>query len=76
MCVSQGEFHHWVPLFNYFDDFFEKTIKARSDLQLLFEDDAPVDPPFPTAAVLAVLRATAVILENCGNKHFWASYEV
>jgi E3 ubiquitin-protein ligase HUWE1 len=34
------------------------------------------DPPFPSAAVLSILRVTALILEGCSNKHLYSSYEV
>ncbi|KAL4856977.1 E3 ubiquitin-protein ligase UPL1 [Chlorella vulgaris] len=33
------------------------------------------DPPFPRAAVLSILRVTALILEGCSNKHLYSSYE-
>lgn len=72
----QGEFYHWVALFNHFDDFLEKTVQHRSDLELRFEDHEHADPPFPTEVVVVVLRTITIILENCANKHFWASYEV
>lgn len=75
-CLWQGEFYHWVALFNYFDDFLERTVRGRSDLDLRFEDHQDPDPPFPTEGVVAVLHTTTIILENCANKHFWASYEV
>lgn len=71
----QGDFHHWVDLFNHFDSFFEKHIKSRKDLQV--EDNfLDSDPPFPREAVLQVLRVIRIILENCTNKHFYSSYEV
>lgn len=71
----QGDFHHWVDLFNHFDTFFEKYIKPRKDLQL--EDNfLESDLPFPRDAVLQILRVIRVILENCTNKHFYSSYEV
>lgn len=71
----QGDFHHWVDLFNHFDSFFEKHIKTRKDLQI--EDNfLDSDPPFPKEAVLQILRVIRIILENCTNKHFYSSYEV
>lgn len=71
---DKGDFHHWVDLFNHFDSFFEKYIKSRKDLQL--EDNfLESDLPFPKAAVLQILRAIRIILENCTNKHFYSSYE-
>lgn len=72
---AQGDFHHWVDLFNHFDSFFEKHIKSRKDLQV--EDNfLGSDPPFPREAVLQILRVIRIILENCTNKHFYSSYEV
>lgn len=73
--MIQGDFHHWVDLFNHFDSFFEKYIKSRKDLQV--EDNfLESDPPFPREAVLQILRVIRIILENCTNKHFYSSYEV
>ena len=72
---AQGDFHHWIDLFNHFDSFFEKFIKPRKDLQV--EDNfLEADPPFPRDAVLQILRVTRIISENCTNKHFYSSYEV
>lgn len=75
IVLMQGDFHHWVDLFNHFDTFFEKFIKTRKDLQLVdhFLDS---DPPFPRDAVLQMLRVIRIVLENCTNKHFYSSYEV
>ena len=73
--MMQGDFHHWVDLFNHFDSYFEKHIKPRRDLQV--EDNfLESDPPFPRDAVLQILCVTRIILENCTNKHFYSSYEV
>lgn len=71
----QGDFHHWVDLFNHFDTFFEKHIKPRKDL-LLEDNFYEVDPPFPREAVLQILRVIRIILDNCTNKHFYSIYEV
>ncbi|XP_059440839.1 E3 ubiquitin-protein ligase UPL1 isoform X2 [Corylus avellana] len=71
---DKGDFHHWVDLFNHFDSFFEKHIKARKDLQV--EDNfLDSDPPFPREAIIQILRVIRIILENCTNKHFYSSYE-
>ena len=72
----QGDFHHWLDLFNHFETYFEKYIKPRKDLQL--EDDflEHDPPPFPREAVLQILRVVRIILENCTNKHGYSSYEV
>lgn len=64
-----------MPVFNHFDAFFEEHIKPRSDLQLKV-GPAKADPPFPVDNCLAVLRATAVLLEHCSNKQLYNSYEV
>ena len=72
---AQGDFNQWVPLFNYFDSFLEEVVSKRRDLQLDVCSNQQ-DEPFPTANVLAVLRTTAILLENCNNKHLYQSYEV
>ncbi|KAL2343611.1 hypothetical protein Fmac_004896 [Flemingia macrophylla] len=71
---DKGDFHHWVDLFNHFDSFFEKYVKPRKDLQI-DDDFLDSDPLFPREAVLQILRAIRIILDNCTNKHFYSSYE-
>ena len=69
--------HHWVPLLDYFDAYLESQVKGRRELGLEYEAAAAAaQPPFPSEGVLAVLRATAAILEHCSNKHLYNSYEV
>ncbi|KAG0454476.1 hypothetical protein HPP92_023768 [Vanilla planifolia] len=70
----EGDFHHWLDLFNHFESFFEKYIKPRKDLQLV-DEFLGADPPFPRNTVLQILRVTQSILENCSNKHLYSSYE-
>lgn len=72
----QGDFHHWITLFNFFDDYLEKNVTPRSDLQLDWSDGKAEDPPFPKEEVDAILHTTSVILENCSNKHLYQSTEV
>eukprot|EP00200_Dunaliella_tertiolecta_P012804 CAMPEP_0202388378 /NCGR_PEP_ID=MMETSP1127-20130417/77152_1 /ASSEMBLY_ACC=CAM_ASM_000462 /TAXON_ID=3047 /ORGANISM="Dunaliella tertiolecta, Strain CCMP1320" /LENGTH=397 /DNA_ID=CAMNT_0048989769 /DNA_START=78 /DNA_END=1268 /DNA_ORIENTATION=- len=72
---DKGDFYHWVPLFNRFEDFFTEQIKPRQDLQLKDAAQFTADPPFPVENCLQVLRVTSILLENCSNKHVYASYE-
>lgn len=84
--TKQGDFHQWTPFLNRLDDYYDVAVKPRADLALLCGDappDAepgapppPADPPLPSRTLLACLRATAAILENCPNKHLYQSYEV
>ena len=77
VCCAQGDFHHWVALFNHFDVLFDELLKPRADLALRYDQaEAKTDPPFPSSTVVAVLRVTATILENCSNKHLYHSYDV
>ncbi|PNH10945.1 E3 ubiquitin-protein ligase [Tetrabaena socialis] len=73
---DKGDLNHWVPLLNLFDDVLEEAIKDRPDLTLA---DVPGPEhsagPFPAATVLAVLRTTTVILDNCSNKHLYQSHD-
>lgn len=71
--MIQGDFLHWVPLFNYFDMFFEKCLKPRTDVKMTFTKE---ETDFPKSVTLAVLETTERILENCNNKHLYQSYEV
>ncbi len=73
--MQQGDFYQWVTLFNYFDSYLEDVVSKRRDLQLDVCSEQQ-DEPFPTANILAVLRVTAIVLENCNNKHLYSSYEV
>jgi len=74
---TQGDFHHWVALFNHFDALFDELLKPRADLRLQYDaPEAEADAPFPSSTVVAVLRVTAAILENCSNKHLYQSYDV
>jgi hypothetical protein len=63
-----------VELFNAFDTYLE-PVASRADLQLKFEEGQG-EPVLPTRTLLAILRVTALILENCSNKHLYQSYEV
>lgn len=71
----QGDFHHWVPLFNFFDAYFERHVQSRSDLQLKCEP-GDAAPELPSRNLVAILKVTASILENCSNKHLYSSCEV
>jgi hypothetical protein len=75
LCRAQGDFYHWATLFNHFDELLERFLSQRKDVHLKFKDDGH-DTPFPSASILAILRASAIILENCSNKHLYHSYEV
>lgn len=74
--VLQGDYYHWVALFNRFDEFFDEYVKPRKDLQLKYEPGQEPDPALPEANCKEVLRVTSILLENCSNKHAYASYEV
>lgn len=70
---TQGDVHHWIPLLDHFDAFFEQYVAPRPDLKLVYDGEEP--PPFPTDDVLAVLGVTTAVLEHCSNKHLYNSYE-
>jgi E3 ubiquitin-protein ligase HUWE1 len=55
--LLQGDFYHWVDLWNYFKLFFETYVKPRKDLQLE-GNFAESNDPFPKDAVLQILRVT------------------
>ena len=64
-----------MALFNYFDELLESYVAPRKDLQLAVDGDM-AEGPFPSASILAILRVSATIMENCSNKHLYHSYEV
>ncbi|GIL92299.1 hypothetical protein Vretimale_18444 [Volvox reticuliferus] len=72
---DKGDFNHWVPLFNFFDDVLEEAIKDRPELNLSDSTPQQQPGPFPVETCLAVLRTTAIILEHCSNKHLYQSYD-
>ena len=65
---AQGETSHWTRLFAHFEVLIEKHVGQRADVKLQ-HDASHADGPFPTAPVVAMLRTTAIILDNCSNKH-------
>lgn len=66
-----------MDLFNHFDTYFEKHIKARKDLHVEQQDSEDEStPPLPKDALLQILRVIRVVLDNCTNIHFFTSYEV
>ncbi|XP_018490001.1 E3 ubiquitin-protein ligase UPL1 isoform X2 [Raphanus sativus] len=71
---DKGDFHHWVDLFNHFDTYFEKYLKARKDLQDFVEESSP-SPSLPKDALLQILRVIRLVFDNCKNIHFYTSYE-
>ena len=73
----QGDFYHWVALINRFDAWFEAHVKPRYELNLVFEEpESPPEKDLQVDTVVAILRVTSAILENCSNKHLYHSYEV
>jgi hypothetical protein len=73
--LLQGDFYHWVDLWNHFELFFETYVKPRKDLQPE-GNFAESNDPFPKDAVLQILRVTQIILENCPNKYLNNSNDV
>lgn len=50
-----------VPLFDFFDEWFSKHVAPRHDVKLDVTGEA-ADPPFPSAAAVAILRTSG---ESC-----------
>ena len=50
-------------------------MQSRPDLQLKSES-AKTEGELPSRTVIAVLKVTGSILENCSNKHLYSSCEV
>ena len=75
LSLLQGDFHHWLSLFNRFDEILEATLKDRKDVSLDGMPE-PLEAPFPCRSVLSILRVSTTILENCSNKHLYQSHEV
>ncbi|KAJ0230389.1 HECT domain-containing protein [Hirschfeldia incana] len=74
---DKGYFHHWVDLFNHFDTYFEKHLKARKDLHVEqdhFQNDAAASS-LPKDALLQILRVIRLVLDNCTYKIFCSSYK-
>ncbi|CAJ1974055.1 unnamed protein product [Sphenostylis stenocarpa] len=63
---NKGNFQHWRPLLLHFDKYFKTYLSCRNDLTL--SDSLEVGIPLPKHAILQILRAMQIILENCPNK--------
>ena len=64
----QGETSHWTRLFTHFEEVTAKHVGQRADVRLQ-HDPSHADGDFPVAPVVAMLRTTATVLDNCSNKH-------
>lgn len=62
---------HWLPLLNRLDEWLER-VAARPDVALR----GAADEAFPTDQALAVLRATALLLDFSHNRQLYGSAEV
>ncbi|PWA53219.1 Armadillo-type fold [Artemisia annua] len=71
MVHTEGNFHHWRPLFLHFDTYFKTYLSCRKDL--LTADTLEDDAPFPKQSVLQIRR---VILENSHNKSSFDGLEL
>ena len=65
---AQGETSHWTRLFSHFEEVVAKHVGQRADVKLQ-HDPSHADGGFPVAPVVAMLRTTAAVLDNCSNKH-------
>ena len=76
--VLQGDFYQWLALFNHFDAYYDKHVAPRADLQLKVPGEEGYSQPeqLPARTLEQMLKFTAVVLENCSNKHVYHSYEV
>ena len=77
-ALMQGDFYQWLALFNHFDAYYDKHVAPRADLQLKVpgEEDYSQPEQLPARTLEQMLKFTAVVLENCSNKHVYHSYEV
>eukprot|EP00898_Chlorokybus_atmophyticus_P008084 jgi/Chlat1/8277/Chrsp78S07706 len=70
---DKGDLQHWVDVFNYFDTYLATCVLPRFDAEL--KDEVQDASGFPSADVLEVLRVSALLLDNCANKHLYNSVE-
>jgi hypothetical protein len=70
---SKPDLLHWLPLLNRLDQWLEGCA-ARADAGL--RGVASADEPFPTEEAVAVLRASAALLDCSHNRHLYGSTEV
>ena len=71
---ERGEFSHWLELFNYFDEWFEKYVTG-ADFKLLKPKEGTSSPSFDVEVCLEILRVSRTIFENCTSKHAYGSLE-
>ena len=70
-CDGKPDLLHWLPLLNRLDEWLERCA-SRPDVALR----GPATEPFPAADCLAVLRATALLLDFSHNRQLYGSAEV
>jgi hypothetical protein len=70
-CDGKPDLLHWLPLLNRLDEWLERCA-SRPDVALR----GPASEPFPAAEALAVLRATALLLDFSHNRQLYGSAEV
>jgi E3 ubiquitin-protein ligase HUWE1 len=63
---------HWVPLLNQFDELLESLTKTYELSKLQEKDFLKEDKE----NLLALLKLTWFLWENCTNRNLYASYEV
>ena len=71
-CWPRGDLHYWSATLNRFDGILEETCKDYELSQLQFNDFTPSRKRL----LLAILRFSRLLLENCTNRKLYASYEV
>lgn len=72
----QRDLHHWIPLLNHFDDYLEKLLYGRAEMDL--RDISKEEPAaeFPKRNVLSILTTTCTLLRICLHKQLYNSLEV
>lgn len=75
-CVLQRDLHHWIPLLNHFDDYLERTLYGRADIDLRDLSKPEPEADFPKRNVLSILKTTWTLLRTCLHKQLYNSLEV
>lgn len=76
LMVLQRDLHHWIPLLNHFDDYLEKLLYGRTELDLRDLSKPESDTEFPKRNVLSILTTTCTLLRTCLHKQLYNSLEV
>ena len=71
-CWPRGDLHFWIQVLNRFDSILEETCRDYDLHKLQINEFTPVRKRI----LVALLKFTRLLIENCTSRKLYASYEV